>query len=334
MNIFKKWWFYLIIIVIILGIGSIFLLTTINNKDNTNNSNNSNNKVEIAKNAEILDWDEVHKTISSNGAKATDYNGKWFIYSGTVTNIQQSSCYMSNEKAKDGLPVNPITVYLPTETLKEFETNQYITVVGKFNSTGSFTDLKDAFLFPNELYNDESFIIELVQSQDKGYTPHYFKDYEFNEKGLVTKYTEISYSYSLHGSTQVNHEDKDTYELTYDDNDRLVSKKNGQQELKYTYNDDGFIEKEISSSETYTYTYEKNENGVITKGTKSGSSFGDTVYEYNEDGDIIKEIGPVTTVIYIYDDNSDRLIEKKSTFNSSGKDYEDIIYSYGVLGKK
>lgn len=326
MKILKKWWFYLIIIVIILVISSIFILTK--------NNNTSNNEVEIAKNAEILDWDEVHQTISSNGAKVTDYNDKWFIYSGTVTNIQQNSCYMSNEKSKDGLPVNPITVYLPTETLKEFESNQYVTVVGKFNSTGSFTNLNDAFLFPKELYNDDSFIIELVQSKDGTYTPHYFKNYEFNEKGLVTKYTEISYSYSLRGNTKVNHEDVDEYTLTYDENNKLVSKKKKQQEVKYTYNDDGFIATEADNSTTYTYTYEKDENGVIIKGTKTGSKFGDTIYEYNEKGDIIKEIGPVTTVIYTYDDNSNRLIEKKSTFNSSGKDYEDIRYSYGVLGKR
>lgn len=316
------------------------------------NTKSEKGRETIAKDAEILDWKTVHDEISSNGAKASDYNGNWYIFSGIVSNIEENKCDMFLERSTDGYPVNAINVHLSTEELKELKDGQTLTVVGKFNSSNTFTDLTDAFIFPKSLYNDSQFVIELLSSQDRTYTPHYFKDYNFDSNGNVTNYTEISYGYTIKGNSRINQQDTSKHTLTYNENNQVIShtiqkyankgsgdKTAGKSEATYTYNEDGFVATETTPSiyvgEDYTiykYTYEKDKNGKIIKGTKNGSRWGDTTYEYNNNGDIIKEIGPTTTIIYTYEGK--RLINEKSTYNSSGDEYEDIIYYYGVIAKK
>lgn len=340
-----------IIIMLILVIG----LTGCGNNNN-NETNNKKSNEDIAKEAAFLDWKTVHDEISANGAKATDYNDKWYIFSGIVSNIEENTCHMFLERSKDGYPVNAITVYLPTEELKELKDGQTLSVVGKFNSSNSFTDLKDAFVFPKSLYDDKDFVVDLLSYEDKGYTPHYFTDYKYDSNGNKINYSEISYSYTISGNSQINSQDTAKYTLTYNEKNQMTkqfiqkySNKGsgdmtaGNQEATYTYNEDGFISTKTVPSNyvgedytVYTYNYEKDKNGKINKGTVTASgkagNWGSTSYEYNENGDITKKVTDTVTVIYTYDGR--RLINEKSTFNSSGTDYENKTYYYGVVGKR
>ena len=312
----------------------------------------STNKADIAKKAKLLDWKSVHEEISSNGAKATDYNEQWFIFTGIVSDIEEDTCKMFLERTNDGYPLNAITVHLKTEELKELKDNQTLSVVGKFNYSNKFTDLTEAFVFPKELYDDDHFQIDLLSSQDRTYTPHYFSEYKYDSNGNKISYTEISYGYTLKGNSKVNQQDIDRYTLKYNDNNQLVSeiKKSfvnkgtgeitaGSKETKYTYNEDGFISTmtvpSIYKGEDFTvyeYTYEKDKDGKIIKGTKKDTRWGDTTYEYDKDGKITKEIGPTYTYTYKYDGN--RLINKKAVSTSSGDERENIKYYYGVVGIK
>lgn len=303
-------------------------------------------KNNIAKNAEILNWNEVHDIISSNGAKAEDYNGKWYIFTARVTNIEKDSCKMYLDTSSDGYPVNPISVYLPTAELKKLVNGQALTVVGKLDAAKAFSSLKDAFVFPEELYSDDSFKIEMISHKDRNYAGHYFKDYEFNEMDLPIKYTEISYSNRVHGKYQYNYLDTDEYTLEYNEKGQLITKTiqkykydgkenktAGKDVITYTYNENGFIEKEVKNNNEYIYKYEKDKDGNIIKGTKNKGNKVDLTLEYNKKGQIVKEIGMFTTAELKYDSNG-HLIEKKSVYNDSQKINEDIIYSYGVVGKK
>ena len=311
---------------------------------------NSNNKIDLAKKAKLLDWKSVHDEISSNGAKSTDYNDQWFIFSGIVSDIEENSCKMFIERDEKGYPLNAISVELKTEELKELKDGQTLSVVGKFKYSNSFTDLKEAFIFPKELYDDEHFQIDLLSSQDRKYTPHYFSEYEYDSNKNKISYTEISYGYTIKGNYQVNQQDIDRYTLKYNDKNQLVSEIRksfvnkgsgeitaGSKETKYTYNEDGFISTmtvpSIYKGEDFTvyeYTYEKDKDGKIIKGTKKDTRWGDTTYEYDKDGKLTKEIGPTYTYTYKYD--GDRLINKKATSNSSGTESENITYYYGVVG--
>lgn len=116
---------------------------------------NKINKTDISKQAKVLDWDTVYNELSLNGAKATDYNGHWFIFSGMVSNINENYCYMSL-RYYQGLPLNPISIYLDNSELKELKNGQIITVVGKFDRRSSFTSLTNAFIVQKELYNDQN----------------------------------------------------------------------------------------------------------------------------------------------------------------------------------
>ena len=312
----------------------------------------SNNKNDIAKKAKLLDWKNVYKEISSNGAKATDYNDKWFIFTGTVTNIKEDSCEIFTERTLDGNPVNGITVYMKTDELKKLKDDQSLSVVGKANFTDDSNELKQAFVFPKELYNDKHFQIELVSTQDRDYTPHYFSDYEFDSKGNKTKYTEISYGITIKGHKQIKQQDTDKYTLKYNDKNQLISEQKksfvnkgagditaGSKETTYTYNEDGFVSTvtvpSIYKGEDFTvyqYTYEKDSNGKIIKGTKNSAHSGTVTYEYDKNGNIIKEIGQTTTYTYKYDGK--RLDRKKGVYNSSSSENENTKYYYGVVGIK
>ena len=312
----------------------------------------SASKIDISKEAKLLDWKKVHDELSSNGAKATDYNDQWFIFYGIVSNIEEDSCEMFLERSNDGYPVNAISVHLTTDELKELKDGQTLSVVGKFKYNSGFADLNEAFVFPKELYDDEHFQIEVLSTQEGTYTPHFFSEYKYDSNGNKISYTEISYGYTLKGNSMVNQQDIDRYTLKYNDKNQLISEEKrsfvnrgygettaGVRETTYTYNDDGFISTMTVPSSyvgekftVYEYTYEKDNKGKIIKGIKKDTRWGNTTYDYDKNGNITKEVGPTLTYTYKYEGK--RLISKTEAYNSSESESENTIYYYGVVGIK
>ncbi len=147
----KKKLIILIFIILLLLVGCFTIRKISLNKksnDNSDNIENSDNyKTKIAETAETLDWSKVHDEVMENGAKASDYEGKWYKFTGTVTNIEEYACDMFLLEESDlGFPVNPISVYLPKEDLKKLKDMQTLTVVGKLTSISDFPTLEEAFI--------------------------------------------------------------------------------------------------------------------------------------------------------------------------------------------
>ena len=99
---------------------------------------------ELAADAPELDAEELIMTVNSNEARAMeDYDGKLFKWTATIRRIESEYVLMSVELF-NGAPLNPLYVYLPTETIADYEVDDTITVIGTVKVNGSFTSLKDA----------------------------------------------------------------------------------------------------------------------------------------------------------------------------------------------
>lgn len=101
---------------------------------------------EVAAEAPELDAEELISTVNSNEARAIeDYDGKVYKWTATIRRIESDYVAMS-EELYNGVPLNPLYVYLPTETIADYDVDDTITVVGTVKVNGSFTSLKDAFI--------------------------------------------------------------------------------------------------------------------------------------------------------------------------------------------
>lgn len=99
---------------------------------------------EAAAEAPELDAEELISTVNSNEARAMeDYDGKIYKWTATIRRIESDYVVMS-EELYNGAPLNPLYVYLPTETIADYDADDTITVVGTVKVNGSFTSLKDA----------------------------------------------------------------------------------------------------------------------------------------------------------------------------------------------
>ena len=90
-----------------------------------------------------MDWKKVHDEYLSNEARAKqDWDGQTIKWTGTVYKIEDKKAQMANE-THNGLPLNPIDVYLPTEELVKLNKGDEITVVGTL-SLDTFTSIENA----------------------------------------------------------------------------------------------------------------------------------------------------------------------------------------------
>ena len=293
----------------------------------------------IALKADFLDWKSLHSELSANEAKAEDYNGKWFIYSGIITDITANSCTLYTE-TYNGRPLNAIKAYLPTSELKKLNNYEVVTVVGKLNYNKYNSELKEAFVFPKSLYDDEHFVVELLSTREGTYTPHYFSGYKYDANGNVTFYKELYYTIGSSGRTSDNY---DIYTMIYNDKNQVIKKLFNSQETTYTYDEDGLVLTETTPTASnknkvmsYVYTYEKDNDGKPIKASKidsNGIGFNYT-YEYDENGNIIKEEKKSKSYAYTYTYTYEgkRLIKKTEFID--GKEKGSIKYFYGVIGKK
>lgn len=99
---------------------------------------------EVAAEAPELDAEELIYTVNTNEARAMeDYDGKVYKWTATIRRIDSDYVLMS-EELYNGAPLNPLYVYLPTETIADYDVDDTITVVGTVKVNGSFTSLEDA----------------------------------------------------------------------------------------------------------------------------------------------------------------------------------------------
>lgn len=96
-----------------------------------------------------LDWASAYDEYMENAARAEqNYDGKLVQWTATVTRIDENSCQMTNEW-HNGLPLNPIDVYMSKDDLASLNRGQEITIIGTMD-IGSFTYILDAYIVESE----------------------------------------------------------------------------------------------------------------------------------------------------------------------------------------
>lgn len=290
-------------------------------------------KCAIAKQSSILDW----KLISNNSSIASSYAGKWYIFTGIVSDVNGNTANLYIDKGLKNsygetvyydllYPISADFIDLDNDKVSEYLA---VTIIGKLeNST-----LTKAFVFPEELYDDERFIIDKigeVEHWGNSTYHHYYLDYKIDaSKGLVTSYAFEDYSFSGN-SHYVN---KDVHKLEYDKNNRVIkdtvqtyknSRESGDEKVtSYTYTSQGFISTiKYGSGKSEEYTYSKDEDGNFV-GTADNYT-----RVYDKDGLLIEET-KYNTYTYEYD-NGGRLIKVVETGYSSNP----TEYQLGVVGIK
>lgn len=134
------------------------------------------------------------------------------------------------------------------------------------------------------------------EEDSNGYIREYI--YEYDDKNRVVciidnKNNEIKLNYDEKGNLieKLYHDSYYNRYFEYDDNNRLLTEKNGNNdiELSYKYNDDGLIIEEFSKENDENNSYTYNEKGlIINKTVKRYYGTTDYVYEYEyyDNGDV------------------------------------------------
>ena len=150
------------------------------------NSNTSKNINDLISSSDILNWELVYKEISNNKAKAEDYEGKSFIFTGIIQNIEEDYCVL-----KDMQSDHTLNVYLEKQVLKSLEPKKQIYIIGTLKNTSSIDnpDLVDSV----KLNNDDIkkyLILDKSKISSSSYGPNSsFSNYEYfmNNSNIVIK---------------------------------------------------------------------------------------------------------------------------------------------------
>lgn len=292
---------------------------------------------QMIKEAEILDWENVHSIIDKNGAKAEDYENKIYVYTAKVYSIQEEYCNLEYN--------NTIQAYLDKETLKTLNRNDEITIVGKLTDLNSTPKLIDAIKLDNETIKN-NFVMAITETSGLSSRNMKYSDYQ------VDKDTNLITSYKTSGSSN------GTHKLKYDKKGNLIEdlteyavKSYGTETITYTYNDDNTIATE-SFSETkngetkqgnvWKYNYEKDSKGRVTKKTGVNTTSDDNytmvyTYEYDDNDNIIKETQTSPRSTYVVDYEYDEFNNKvKEVSYNVDKPYSKstTTHTYSIIAKK
>lgn len=298
----------------------------------------SNSVKSLIEKAEILDWKEAHSIVLQNAAKAEDYEGKHYIYTGEVGTIEEDYCYISD----DGY-TNQIEAHLDKETLKTLNRGDIITIVGKLEDLSSaFRKFDKAVLLDAETIN-EYLVVEVIETtgvQDLKYS-NYVYDKELKK---IT-------SYKTSGDTNA------TYNLTYDKKENLIKEEKvytntsyGTDVTEYVYNSDNTIKTktytEIDNGvaevkQIFEYTYEKNSSGQVLKMTTVNTKADNytQTYEYTyENNQVTEEIQTSPNskykITYKYDDNGNVVQKISENLLKTSAAKTQTTYTYGIIAKK
>lgn len=296
---------------------------------------NKNSVDNMVKEADILDWEDVSKTVRDNGAKAEDYNDKLYIYTGEVYSIEEDYCQLEY--------TNPIMVYLDKETLKSLNKGDIITVVGTMKDVSDFPKLKDAIKLDKDTIK-KYFIMDIVKKDGLSSLNMTYSDYEVDKNtGLVT-------SYKTKGSSNA------THKLKYDNNGNLLEDSKemvlyGTETITYTYNKDNTVDTQTESKtkdgkteqgNVWKYTYEKDSKDRVTKKTGVNTTSDNQytmvyTYEYGDDDKVIKETqtSPRSTYIINYEyDEFDNKVKEISYNIDKPTSKTTITNTYRIIAKK
>lgn len=300
--------------------------------------NSSNSLEEMIKDAEILDWNDVHSIIDKNRAKAEDYENKLYVYTAKVYSIQEEYCNLEYN--------NTIQAYLDKETLKSLNRNDVITVIGKLTDLNNTPKLIDAVKLDNETIKD-NFVMAITETSSSMSSRNMkYSDYKVdNDTHLVT-------SYKTSGASN------GTHTLKYDKNGNLIEdlqeytiKSYGSETITYTYNDDNTMATETYNTtkdgkteqgNVWNFTYEKDSKDRVTKKTGVNITSDDKytmvyTYEYDENDNIIKETQTSPRSTYIIDYEYDEFNNKiKETSYNADKPYSKstTTHTYSIIAKK
>ena len=297
---------------------------------------------ELIKEANILDWPSVYSTVQENGAKAEDYEGKYYVYQGKVNAIEDNYCELA-----DYVVSSSIDVYLSTEDLKKLKIDDEITVIGKLNNVNDLPELDSAILLDDTTIKD-NYVLALRETTASGkYAENYentYYNYKYDKKTYLIK------SYSAQGKGNENGDNT----LTYDKKGNLIKHERattlyGTDVQEYEYDKEGNVIKEteytnnngeIKNQKIFNNTYEKDDNNKVTKKISINSESGYTMiytYEYDKNGNLIKENQTSDNssyeITYEYD-NFGNMITKKTTNTEKTSSWVTLYYRYGIIGKK
>lgn len=278
------------------------------------NSNTSKNINDLISSSDILNWELVYKEISNNKAKAEDYEGKSFIFTGIIQNIEEDYCVL-----KDMQSDHTLNVYLEKQVLKSLEPKKQIYIIGTLKNTSSIDnpDLVDSV----KLNNDDIkkyLILDKSKISSSSYGPNSsFSNYEYftNNSNIVIKCKE-SGDYS------------GTLTKTYDKSMNLQ---------------ETLLEKILYDDEKKVYTYDEKGNvlteDVITikDGNETKKQHWDYTYEYNDKNQVSKKTGVNTlgdnyTIIYEYTYDENNLV--KEEIQTSRNSTYKVTYEYDELGNE